>query len=68
MTTPHRNEDAQHTVTGLHKRIEFSIDGNTYSTTVRRHPAADLLRLAGLDPARYDLVRLHGHRPPWVSG
>ncbi|WP_319458313.1 hypothetical protein [Mycobacterium sp. RTGN4] len=49
-------------MTGLHKRIEFSIDGKTYGTTVRRQPAADLLRLAGLDPGRYDLGRLHGHR------
>ncbi|GAB5010068.1 hypothetical protein JHV666_25360 [Mycobacterium avium subsp. hominissuis] len=61
MTTPHDAENCRHTVTELHKRIEFSIDGKAYSTTVRRQPAADLLRLAGLDPSRYDLGRLHGH-------
>lgn len=47
----------------LHRPIEFTIDGGRHTTTVRRQPAADLLRLAGLDPARYDLGRLHGHRP-----
>lgn len=65
MTTPHDAANDRHTVTELHKRIEFSIDGKTYSTTVRRQPAADLLRLAGLDPSRYDLGRLHGrHERP----
>jgi hypothetical protein len=61
MSTPHDAENDQHMVTELHKRIEFSIDGKTYSTTVRRQPAADLLRLAGLDPSRYDLGQLQGH-------
>jgi hypothetical protein len=62
MSTLHDSENDQHTVTELHRRIEFSIDGKSFSTTVRRQPAADLLRLAGLDPSRYDLGRLHGHR------
>jgi hypothetical protein len=61
MPTPDRAENDQPTVTELHKRVEFSIDGKAYSTTVRRQSAADLLRLAGLDPGRYDLGRLHGH-------
>lgn len=52
-------------VTELRRRIEFTIDGQPEHTTVPRQPAADLLRLAGLDPARYDLGRLtaHSHRP-----
>jgi hypothetical protein len=29
----------------------------------RRQPAADLLRLAGVDPALYDLGELRGQRP-----
>ncbi|WP_370501316.1 hypothetical protein NWT09_15605 [Mycolicibacterium sp. jd] len=62
MTIPHHGENDQHTVTELHKRIEFSIDGKAYGTSVRRQPAADLLRLAGLDPSRYDLGRLHGRQ------
>jgi hypothetical protein len=50
-------------VTELHRPIEFTIDGRRERTTVRRQMAADLLRLVGLDPARYDLGRLHGHDP-----
>jgi len=30
---------------------------------MRRQPAADLLRLAGLDPRAYDLGELRGRRP-----
>jgi hypothetical protein len=50
-------------VAELHRPIEFTIDGRRETTTVRRQLAADLLRLVGLDPARYDLGRLHGHDP-----
>lgn len=55
-------DDGQQTVTALRKQIDFTIDGKPFSTTVRRQPAADLLRLAGLDPIRYDLGRLHGQK------
>jgi len=48
-------------VTELHRQVEFTIDGQREHTTVRRQPAVDLLRLVGLDPARYDLGRLHAH-------
>lgn len=51
------------TVTELHKPIDFTIDGRRYETRTPKQPAADLLRLAGLDPARYDLGVLHGHQP-----
>jgi hypothetical protein len=50
-------------VTRIEKPVEFTIDGRPYSTTDRRQPAADLLRLAGLDPALYDLGELRGQRP-----
>ena len=50
-------------VTDIHRPIEFTIDGRTHETTTRKQPAADLLRLAGLDPARYDLGELRGHQP-----
>jgi hypothetical protein len=52
-----------HKVTDLHRPIEFTIDGRRERTTVRKQPAADLLRLAGLDPALYDLGELRGHQP-----
>jgi len=48
-------------VTELHRPVEFTIDGRPERTTVRRQTAADLLRLVGLDPARYDLGQLRGH-------
>lgn len=47
----------------LGRAVEFMIDGQAFSTTDRRQPAADLLRLAGLDPTLYDLGELHGERP-----
>lgn len=50
-------------VIDFRKPVEFTIDGRTYHTTARRQPAADLLLLAGLDPALYDLAELHVHRP-----
>ena len=50
-------------VTDIRRPIEFTIDGRSYETTTRRQPAADLLRLAGLDPALYNLGELRGHRP-----
>jgi len=52
-----------HNITELRKPIDFTIDGRSYKTHVRRQPAADVLRLAGLDPARYDLGVLRGHQP-----
>lgn len=50
-------------VSELHRPIHFTIDGRPYTTTVHRQLAADLLRLAGLDPSRFDLGELRGHRP-----
>ncbi len=57
---PGRDDQAEN-VTELHRPVDFTIDGRPERTTVRRQTAADLLRLAGLDPARYDLGQLHGH-------
>jgi hypothetical protein len=50
-------------VSELHKPINFTIDGRRYKTTDHKQPAADLLRLAGLDPSRFDLGELKGQRP-----
>jgi hypothetical protein len=45
--------------------VKFTIDGLSYTTQDERQPASDLLRLAGLDPAGYDLaeVRPGGGKP-----
>ena len=37
------------------RKIPFTIDGQPYETDDLSQYAADLLRLAGLDPAMYDL-------------
>jgi len=50
-------------VSELHRPIGFTIDGRAYTTIDHRQAAADLLRLAGLDPSRFDLGELKGHRP-----
>ena len=49
--------------TELRPSIAFTIDGRAYETRERRQSAADLLRLAGVDPTLYDLGELRGHRP-----
>jgi hypothetical protein len=41
--------------------VTFQIDGVEYTTDDRRHSAAELLLLAGLDAADHDLARLLGH-------
>lgn len=50
-------------VSELHRPIEFTIDGRTYTTTDPKQPAGELLLLGGLDPAYFDLGELMGHRP-----
>ena len=47
-------------VTPMPQEVPFSIDGQPFATSERRQEAAALLRLAGLDPARYDLGELDG--------
>lgn len=41
-----------------HREIEFTIDGRPFHTEEARQTADSLLRLAGLDPANYDLAEL----------
>lgn len=50
-------------VSDICRSIDFTIDGRSYSSNDHKQPASDLLRLAGLDPARFDLGELKGHRP-----
>jgi hypothetical protein len=50
-------------VIDIRRPVEFTLDGRTYQTRIRRRTAAELLRLAGLDPASYTLGELRVHRP-----
>ena len=50
-------------VIDIRRPVEFSIDGRTYRTSTRRQTAANLLLLAGLDPAHHDLGELRPYRP-----
>ena len=44
--------------------IPFTIDGQPFETSDLSQRAADLLRLAGLDPAVFDLGELQGKERP----
>lgn len=44
--------------------ITFTIDGRPFTISEKKHAAAHLLRLAGLDPAAYDLVRTRPGQAP----
>lgn len=40
------------------KKLTITIDGQSYTTRDDDQEAASLLRLAGVDPAQYDLARI----------
>ncbi|GFG65513.1 hypothetical protein MKUB_30030 [Mycobacterium kubicae] len=46
------------------RKVRFTIDGERHSTWDDDQTAADLMRLAGVDPARYDLARVNGANGP----
>ena len=46
------------------RSIPFTIDGKPYTTDDISQTAADILKLAGLDPAKYDLGELQGKERP----
>ena len=46
------------------RRVPFTIDGQSYETSDLSQRAAELLRLAGLDPAVFDLGELEGKDRP----
>ena len=48
------------TVANIKREVQFSIDGEQYTTCDRLQPAADLLHLAGLDPTLFDLGEIRG--------
>ena len=55
--------DHANNVIDIRRPVEFSIEGRRYATANRRQRAIDLLRLAGVDPARHELWELRLHRP-----
>ncbi|MEV4323100.1 multiubiquitin domain-containing protein [Microbispora rosea] len=44
-----------------HKKIHITIDGRPFTIEDRRYTAAELLALAGLPAAGYDLTRVRKH-------
>ena len=46
------------------RSIPFTIDGEPFATSDPSQKASELLRLAGLDPANYDLGELQGKEQP----
>ena len=54
--------DSPNTDTTL-RLIPFTIDGQPYETSDLSQTAADLLRLAGLDPSGYDLAEVTKEGP-----
>lgn len=47
-----------HTTNEPRKQLTITIDGQPYTTRDDDQEAASLLRLAGVDPAQYDLARI----------
>lgn len=48
------------------KKITITIDGQSFTTRDDDQEAASLLRLAGLDPAQYDLAKIKHNGSPKV--
>ena len=46
------------------RQIPFTVDGQPYTTSDPSQTAASILRLAGLDPAIFDLGELEGKERP----
>ena len=51
------------TIRHIPPEVAFTVDGQPYRTTDRNQPAADILRLAGLEPGLFDLGELRGSSP-----
>jgi hypothetical protein len=52
-----------------HRPVDFTIDGKPYRVDDPAQTAAALLRLAGFDPANYDLAEVRqGEKPKRFSG
>ncbi|TWD75077.1 multiubiquitin [Kribbella amoyensis] len=48
------------------KKVTITIDGQSFVTRDDDQEAASLLRLAGVDPAQYDLAKINRHGEPKV--
>jgi hypothetical protein len=48
------------------KKITITIDGQSFTTHDDDQEAASLLRLAGVDPAQYDLAKIKHNSQPKV--
>ena len=48
------------------KKITITIDGQSFTTRDDDQEAASLLRLAGVDPAQYDIARIKYNGEPKV--
>ena len=55
--------DSSTNIESFQRRIPFTIDGERFTTSDLSQRASALLRLAGLDPAIFDLGELEGKRP-----
>ncbi len=53
--------EAMNSSPGHHHEIRITIDGQPFTVEDRHHAAADLLALAGLPAAGYDLTRVGKH-------
>jgi hypothetical protein len=47
-------------------RVTYTIDGTSFTTRDAIQEAANMLRLAGLDPALFDLAKVRKHGQPVV--
>jgi len=60
------NDQHEHGKREPHKKITITIDGESYTTRDDDQEAASLLRLAGVDPAQYDLAKIKHNGQPKV--
>lgn len=49
-----------HDTDGKAQSVQFTVDGRTVTNPEKKITAAAMLRLAGLDPAGYDLAEVRG--------
>lgn len=47
-----------HDAAPKNRAVRFTVDGRSFTSTEKDLTAADVLRLAGLDPAGYDLAEV----------
>ncbi|MBC9820104.1 hypothetical protein [Terrabacter sp. MAHUQ-38] len=60
------NDKHEHDKHENRKPLTFTIDGQTFTTHDDDQEAASLLRLAGVDPAQYDLAKVKHNGEPKV--